>query len=373
MSQSYYAVTPPGLEEPLMRELRKLGARKCEAGHGGVAFEGTRKAFYSVMLGTWQASKLYWRLDEFRARDLPELYNKIKRLDWKSILPDKCALQIDATSLHTGLQHTGRIEESTMAAIMDARGGKRLLETESDTLPPLRLLVRIEEERCQLSLEAAGWPLYHHGWRTHIGAAPLRESLAATLLSLTGWEPGTPLVDPLCGAGTFPLLAARQAAGLPPRTWFSWAFERWNGFDPALWSELQGQWSEEHPAVETIIHGSDRDAKVIDAARSNAGQAGVLKSVNLSVAAVADLLPPCEQPGLLIANPPFGDRLARGEGERPADKVMIQRFAEHFPGWTMGILLPSRVTPSHKGLVVEQLAHFRQGGLPVRFWKLSHA
>jgi putative N6-adenine-specific DNA methylase len=373
MAQTYYAVTPPGLEEPLLRELRKLGARKCVASQGGVTFEGTRKTLYAVMYGTWMAARVYWRVDEFRARDLPELFNKIRRLEWANILPDRCALAIEAVSLRSGLQHTGRIAESTQAAIEESRG-KKLALSESDKLVPLKLLVRIEDERCQLSLEAGGWPLYHHGWRTNIGVAPLREAHAATLLSLAGWTPGTPLVDPLCGAGTFALLAARQAAGLPPRTWTSWAFERWAGFEPELWEQTKQDWIAEHPPVEGVIWAADRDPKAIEAAKVNAAQAGVTERVTLSVADVADLLPPCEAPGLIITNPPFGERMSRGgEDQTPADRLLVERFRDHFPGWTLAMLLPSRVTPTFKGLVAEPLGNFRQGGLPVRFWRLSAA
>jgi putative N6-adenine-specific DNA methylase len=370
MSQSYYAVTPPGLEDALLRELRKLGARKCQAIHGGVAFEGTRKVFYNVMYGTWQAARLYWRVDEFRARDLPELYKKIRRLDWATMLPARCALHIEATSIRSGLQHTGRIVESATAAIEAARE-RKLLARDPEGLPELRLLVRIEDERCQLSLEAGGWPLYQHGWRTHIGAAPLREAQAAALLSLVGWQPGIPLVDPLCGSGTIGILAARQAAGLSPRTWTSWAFQRWGGFDAALWEQTKKRWVEEHPAQDTVIAASDRDPKMIEAAKINAKQAQVSERVTLTQADVADLVPPCEQPGIILTNPPFGERMMRGD-DQPADRLLVDRFTRHFKGWQLAMLLPSRVTPSHKGLVAEQLASFRQGGLSVRLWRIKH-
>lgn len=212
----------------------------------------------------------------------------------------------------------------------DARGGKRLLESESDTLPPLRLLVRIEEERCQLSLEAGGWPLYHHGWRTHIGAAPLRESIAASLLSLTGWEPGTPLLDLLAARARSRCWPPAQPPACPRAPGSHGPLSAGMALTPRCGASCKAAGAPSTPPSRRW--STARTATPRSSTRRAATPARPASSrPSTSIADVADLLPPASSPASSSPTPSATASRVRGEGERAADKILINRFAEHFP------------------------------------------
>ncbi len=431
MAQTYFATTLPGLEEALQLELRAMRCKHTQIVSGGVEFEATRKGLYTALYTTRCAHRILLRLDDFRAGDLFTLHRKTQRIEWSRYLPPHAPLQLHITSHRSRLHSRDAIERTLIEALQDALPKappipSRSLEDDAsphlssdeanlpdktnpsrslqnaDASPPPRSLqnadaspyprsaqqdspfglwVRVEEDRCTLSFDATGPLLYQRGWRTATGEAPLRESIACALLWLLGWTPTQPLVDPVCGSGTFLIEAARLQAALPPRLPRPYLVQRWPDFDPALWEEvlhaplLLPRWKARNPpsTEPSQLWGFDHDPNVIGYAKQNALRAEVSALTQFSTRSLDALLPPASTTGFLIANPPYGRRLSRKTPQQKgAEQVLLRRFADHFTGWQMGLLLPRDITPQHPALQAQEIARFRNGGFPVTFWRLSH-
>lgn len=379
MSQRYFAAITPGLEDVLMDELRTMRVRKLSKIHGGVEFDATGVGFMQVMHSSRYANRVALRLDSFRARDAMELFRKVKRMDWARLLTSDSDVSIDAFSKSSKLRGTGDIAQRVrdgIRASWDKRAGDPPSFKGSETNAQ-RIIARMEDNYCHLSLDASGELMHRRGWRLKSGSAPLRETLAAALLSLLGWKPGDALYDPMCGSGTFLLEAARFSVHLPPRNWSfpRYAFQRWASFQAERWEEMLTEQSEsiEYPQEPLNLYGSDKESKVLSIAQENEKRADVEGLIQWSTLPASEILPPCET-GFIIANPPYGERLDRKvEGRKGAERILIERFAKSFSGWTLGVLLPADFSVEFPGLEATSLARFRNGGKPVIFWRLKHA
>ncbi|MEM1347812.1 MAG: hypothetical protein AAGI01_04590 [Myxococcota bacterium] len=374
MAQSYFAVITPGLEGALVAELRRMKVKKPSEVKGGVEFQATRRGFYEAVRDSRSANRLYRRVADFRARDVQELFKKTRRIAWEELLDPAAGVLVEATSRRSKLNGTGQISGTVLDGIrarFESDPASRSLN-EAASKPPVVLLARMADDRCTLSLSADPRALYLRGWRTEAGGAPLRETTSCALLELVGWRPGTPLLDPMCGSGTFLIEAARASANLPPRIWETHGFESWAAHDAELYAEILAS-REEASSVHTQLWGYDRDAEMIALSQRNALRAGVAEQVTWRAQGVAALERPDGEPGVVISNPPYGKRLAREGKRQPADRVLLERFAETFEGWVLGLLLPSDHEPAHPSLLVEELARFRNGGTAVRLWRVVHA
>ncbi|MEM1008127.1 MAG: hypothetical protein AAGJ35_03905, partial [Myxococcota bacterium] len=242
MAQNYFAMCFPGCETALAKELRSLGAKVTEQDTGGVAFRASKRQFYTCLLGTRFAHRILWRVDRFRTNDLFSLFRKTKRLSWKDWLPSDAQLDLHVALHQSRLRSRDAVQRTITEAIESALGQRNLQspttdrpQTEDDksqttdkpkiTNDPkttqastFGIWVRVQERECTLSLDAVGpRALYMRGWRAAPGRAPLRESAAALILHSLGWQPGIPLLDPMCGAGTFLLEAASIQQQVLPR------------------------------------------------------------------------------------------------------------------------------------------------------------
>lgn len=377
MSQTYFAVITPGLEGALQAELRRLKARKCKVLRGGVEFEATNKVLYTIMHRSRLAHHVRLRLDEFRARDERELYRKVHRMDWARLLPEATPLHLSTFSGPDARNAAGPMVESISCGIRDAmvEAGKRppaLVEAQ-EGVEVLGVIARQEEDRCELSLSANATLLHKRGWRQRQEEAPLRETLACALLDLIGWTPGTPLIDPMCGSGTFIIEAARQVADLPPRQWDTYSFHHWHNFNAETWRGVIA--TPAAPVGEgAALLGFDRRERAVDSSQLNARAAEVAAHTRFAVREVAELEAIADAaPGVLITNAPFGMRVHRARGEDAPEVILMRRFAEieGFAGWRLGVLVPEEFTVQHPALDARELAHFDLGGRGVRFWGLT--
>lgn len=368
MAQTYFATIVPGLEAALLEEVRELGGRKAKEVKGGVEFQGTNKVFYKMLLGLRTANGLMLRLDEFRARDTPELYNKSRRFDWERLLKPEHKVFVRSAAHRSRLIHTDVISRTVGFGVREhfieelKQAGPEVLE-EREGADQI-VFARLDDDRCELSLDAAGELLHRRGWRTRIGPAPIRETTAAALLRVARWETGMPIVDPMCGSGTFVIEAAQRAAGLSAGVHRSFAAEKWANFDAALWQELVNELAQGGSSPEPLFYGFDLDPKVIDGAKANVRAAQVGKLCRFEARDVAKLVPPISQPGLVICNPPYGERI----DAKKSVATLLERFSREFKGWRLAILLPWEQVPSRKGLEFVEAARFENGGIPVRLW-----
>jgi putative N6-adenine-specific DNA methylase len=355
-----YAVVAPGLEALTATELAGLGLAPTAVEPGGVSFTTNPLGLYAANLQLRTASRVLVRLASFEARGFAELEKRAKNLAWDQVLAPGAAATFRVTSKKSKLYHGRAIEERLVAV---AGGGA---EGRSGGGESQEFIVRVFRDRFTISADSSGALLHQRGYRLATAKAPLRETLGAAMLLGSGWDPTTPLVDPLCGSGTIAIEGALMARRIPPGRHRDFAFAQWPDFNPAAWQALLARADSQSSArAPAPILASDRDAGAIEAAIANATRAGVLADIDFRQAPVSSLRPP-EGQGWLVTNPPYGVRV--GEADRLRD--LYARFGavarQQFGGWTVAILSANRKLEGQTGLTWEECWRTRNGGIPVR-------
>jgi putative N6-adenine-specific DNA methylase len=325
-------VCPPGVEAVVANEISTCGFEGTRPVEGGVLFQGDPLRA-NRLLAT--PTRILQRLATFEAHDFAALQRGTAAVDWARSFPG-VGFTPEVTCHRSRLYHTGAVAERVAALVPPG---------------PIGLFIRIVDDLCTLSVDTSGERLHRRGWRVETGPAPLRETLAATLLRLAGWQPGETLYDPMCGAGTFLIEAATWAAGLAPGRLRTFACEAW--LPPAPVPRTA-------EAVPTSIAGSDRARPAVEAARRNAERAGA--PMPLSVVEAAHARPTDAPPGLLICNPPY-DRRAPGAGH--AIGRLRLALDGPFATYRAALLLPDARAAHELGRPVGTLAPLDNGGLRV--------
>jgi len=345
-----FAVTPRGVEPVAARELESLGAAGVSPDAGGVHFQGDRELAYRAHLELRSAERVLVFLREFSAATPEMLYNQVRRIDWLQHLRPHMTFAVSCVISRRGEPGGPNHSHFTALKIKDAiaddlrkRAGERPDVDVAD--PDVRVHAYVLGKRCRLSLDASGEGLHRRGYRQATGAAPLKESLAAAVLELAGWDEKTPLVDPMCGAGTLVLEAALRARGIAPgllRERF--AFMRWTDFDAPLWARLVAEArARVRPAAPAALCGYDRDRQAVELAREAARALGVERDVQFEVRELAACAPPEGPPGLVVSNPPYGVRLGAEGGLEALYAGLGDVLKQRFRGWSAGVL----TTPEH--------------------------
>ncbi len=358
-----FAITAPGLEGVCAREMLELGLPEVAVEDGGVRFSGGLRELYRANLWLRSASRILVRFGDFRCRSFPELFQGSQRLPWGTVLRLGTRVQVRATSHQSRLIHTGRIGE-TLGAAIEAALGPREVPAGS---PTQLVLVRICDDHCQLSIDTSGELLHRRGYREETGHAPLRETLAASLLDLAGWGAGEALVDPTCGSGTIVIEAALRAARIAPGTGRSFAFMDWPGYRPGLWQALLGDAAKLRREVPVSIQGSDRAPQIIAAAVRNAERAGVAGLVRLEPGDLADLRLPAG-PGLVLCNPPYGERLGQAAELPELFASLGAAVRRGGSGWRCAFLAPGPELAKATGLTPRSVARLSNGGLEIELF-----
>lgn len=356
--QTLFVQITPGLEAALADELAELGLRpRVEV--GGVEVKGGVDALYAIHLHGRIGARVLVRVGRFGATNLEQLARNVRQVPWARWVHPRQPLDVRVAAHGSRLRHRSTVARKVEFAIQDALRGPRL----SSGRPPREaatVFVRIEADRVELSVDASGELLHRRGWRLATAKAPMRENLAAAVLRLAGWQPGEPLVDPMCGSGTFPIEAATIVLGLPPGARRSFAFERWPTHDPRAWEAFRRK----RPGVldpSTPIVGADRDAGAIEAAQGNAQRARVDRRIRLERCAFRDLQSPAPA-GLVVANPPYGKRIGEvGASLEELGRVLSAKWA----GWRFALVVPEQGPTRRLGLPTEVVARFSNGGVPV--------
>jgi putative N6-adenine-specific DNA methylase len=376
-----FAVSTPGLEPLLTRELRALGLTPAspassltpvekEYETGGVAFQGSLTDLYFANLHLRTASRILVRLGSFQASRFPELIRKAADLPWEKYLSPGTPVALRVTCRSSRLYHQRAVAERVARAIGDRLGRIPPLQKFDDegrgSLPQL-VLVRMVEDRCTISVDSSGELLHRRGYRLATAKAPLRETLAAAMLLASGWDAGSPLIDPFCGSGTIPIEAVWLARGIPPGSQRSFAFMDWPTFDTTLWHALRDNPPAPKGGPAPRIFASDRDAGAIRAARGNAARAGVADGIDFSCRAVSSI-DPLAGPGWIVTNPPFGKRLSSNRDLRNLYAQMGKTFRSKCPGWRVAMLCDSGRLVRSTGLKFDHGFSTTNGGLKVNIF-----
>jgi putative N6-adenine-specific DNA methylase len=337
-----FLATAPGLEEVLRNEVRLKGFRQPRAVPGGVTLLGGWPEVWRANLWVRGAGRVLARIGAFRAEQLAQLEPRARRLDWAGVLRPDVPFRVEASCARSRLYHTGAVEERIAAAIAAATGAPPAGDGE------IVVRARIEADLCTLSVDTSGEPLHKRGYKQEVNPAPMRETFTALFLQQCGYDGTEPLLDPMCGSGTFVIEAAEIAARLNPGRSRAFAFERLASFDAAAWQRLREVRSRRAPAFP--CHGSDRDAGAIAMSRANAERAGVGDITDFRQAAIRDAAPPEGPPGLVIANPPYGTRIGEGRDLAPLYAALGQTLMRRFAGWRAGIVTSERRLAAATGL-----------------------
>ncbi|HTJ94653.1 MAG TPA: class I SAM-dependent RNA methyltransferase [Pararobbsia sp.] len=326
-SFEFFAPCPRGLEAPLAAELREISVHApIKVGAevpGGVHFAGEWAAAMAANLHSRIASRVLLKIAARPYRNEHDIFAFALEQPWERWFTANQTLRIDVTAIKSPLRSleftTLRVKDAVCDRLRDKTGARPNIDTAE---PDVRIFVFVTATDCTLYLDTSGDPLFKRGWRLDKGAAPLRENLAAGILRLTGWTADTPLYDPMCGSGTFLAEAVQQALGVAPGVQRRFGFEKLKSYDITAWQTLKvaamdkARAARGAKAADLPIFGSDISGDMLEKARSNLARAGV-PTLSLKQLDARNMVRPADAPGILVANPPYGERIeVRGRGPR---------------------------------------------------------
>ena len=274
------------------------------------------------------ASRILLRIAEAPYRDEHDVYDAAKAVRWQDRFTPQQAIKVKVSAHHCPLKSldfvTLRVKDAVCDRFQYARGKRPIVDTHA---PDILIAVFLDETTCTLYLDTSGDPLFKRGWRKSAGEAPIRENLAAGILRLAKWSPETLLFDPMCGSGTFVIEAALMARRVAPGFGRQFAFEKLLSFEARTLNELRVELkAAEITAKPGLIHAADHSAQALASIRANLIIAGCVDAVTLHPGDVLDLPAPAEA-GLLVTNPPYGQRMGDTRGA-PSLLSAVRRSAE---------------------------------------------
>mgnify|MGYP005982209209 FL=1 len=346
---SLFASTARGLEELLKTELEGLGAQECQIAQGGVHFQGDTQLLYKSLMWSRLASRIMMPLGECSVWSDLDLYLGVQAIDWTSIFTPDATFAVSFGGLNDSIRNSQYGALKVKDAIVDAFTRKNLPRPNVDRdNPDLRINVRLNKETAYISLDLSGEGLHLRGYRDRTGMAPIKENLAAAIVMRSGWVPGTPLLDPMCGSGTLLIEAAMWATDRAPGLHRGhWGFSGWAQHDDAVWKEVKADAQTRAraglAAYESRFYGSDVDSRVVELARSNARRAGIGELITFEVKDVAQLTNPLPKGpyGTVISNPPYGERLESEPALIAMHSLLGRNMKNQFGGWNLSLFSAS--------------------------------
>ena len=345
---TFFATTPPGLETLCAQEIAALSVhiKDAEIVPGGVEFKCRLAGCYAANLHLRIPNRVLMRLTDFKATNFRQLEKNVQQFPWELYLSPSSELDFSVKTRHSRLFHTSaitkRIETCIRQRIPRLPSGKPGLPKKKDRQ---HLYVRAVDDRLFLSLDSSGELLFKRGLKHDVGKAPLRETLAAAILKLTGYDGSQPLLDPMCGSGSFSLEAAMLAGNIPPGFYREFAFMQWPAFREPQWLHLkQKAISDFRPMTRPLIFASDQDLKRITALKKLSGKFEWLHMVQVDSHDFFHLTPQdiSETPGILVLNPPFGVRLNSNDKPKTFYHDILKKLAKDFRHWQIAILVKDR-------------------------------
>ena len=355
-----FLVATPGLEAPLAAEAAELGWQPVVQ-PGGVTITGGWPDVWRANLWLRGATRVLARVGQFRALHLAQLDKRARKFPWASVLRRDVPVRVEAACKASRIYHAGAAAQRIERAIAEELG--------APLAPDAALVVkaRIEDDLVTISLDTTGESLHKRGHKEAVAKAPMRETMAAMFLRAMGFDGSQPVLDPMCGSGTFVIEAAEIAAGLAPGRSRAFGFQQLASFDPAGWEGVRAAASP-RPAPPQFF-GSDRDAGAIRMSQANAERAGVAGLTRFECRAIGELQRPDGPPGIVIVNPPYGARIGNKGPLFGLHAAMGQVFKERLGGWRVGIVTGEGGLAKATGLPLESGPVVAHGGLKVRLWQ----
>lgn len=337
-----FLVASPGLEAALCEEARERGFASPATVEGGVIVRGGWPEVWRANLELRGATRVLARLEAFRGMHLAQLDKRARRVPWGDVLRPDLPVRVETACRRSRIYHAGAATQRIETAIRETLGAPISPEAE------IRIMARIEDDLCTISLDTSGESLHKRGHKEAVNRAPMRETMAALLLRQCGYDGREPVLDPMCGSGTFVIEAAEIAAGLQPGRARHFAFELLAGFDATAWQLLRD--ADHHKTPGARCFGSDRDAGAIAMSRANAARAGVADCTAFHQSTISELVAPEGPPGLVIVNPPYGRRLGDRQRLVALYAALGQTLKTRFAGWRVGLVTSDNALAKATGL-----------------------
>ncbi|MBU8896223.1 RNA methyltransferase [Corallococcus sp. H22C18031201] len=363
-AERVYVSALPGLEPALESEARELGLAP-RAVEGGVELEGAPGLHQEANLRLRTASRVLLRLGTFRASHEEALENGLAALPLSRVWAGGAPPRMSVTLHRTGVPGAETVM-SAAARAWGLRTVERAGPLDEETSPGLTMLVRVEGESFTVSVDTSGEPLYRRGYRQEVSRAPMRETLAAGILRLAGYTGAEPLVDPMCGSGTFLVEGAWMSMRRAPGLGRTFAFESFPSFDARAWAERRAKAEAEAlDAPRAPLLGFDLNAGALGTARRNARRAGV--TLTLERHDLKTLATPATAPGFVVANPPYGKRVGEAEDLPGLYRALGATLRRSFRGWRVALIVPEDAKlVGQLGLDGAKSLPVRNGGLRCR-------
>lgn len=375
----WIATAPVGAASVLAEELAQFGATDIRERSHDVKFQGTLEVGYRACLWSRSATRVLLSVGQIDAGSSKSLYEAVKRIDWREHLATGATLACDCSGGNQAIRHTiygsQLLKDAVCDYLRDATGERPNIKPER---PDVLLHLHVEGSTALLSVDFSGESLHRRGYRSEGGRAPLKENVAAAVLLRAGWpricEQGGMLVDPMCGSGTFLIEGALIAADAAPaldRDYFG--FSGWHGHDAALWARLRDEAGSRRAAriARRCILGSDIDADAVRMAIVNGEQAGVADWLHVEKRAIAEIEPPKGDIGLVVANPPYGERIGAESGLPTLYSELGRVLREQFKGWQAAILTGNPPLARNLGIYAKRTHRVFNGTIECRLLRFD--
>lgn len=362
------ATAAAGIESLVNRELKDMGY-KTQTENGRVRFEGTIEDIAKTNLWLRTADRVKIVVGEFKATSFEQLFDQTYALPWEDILPLDAEFPVAGRSQKSKLHSVPNCQRIVKKAIakklMDYYSRRQPLPETGAKYP---LEISLLKDTAMITLDTSGSSLFKRGYRTEKGGAPLKENMAAALIKLTTWYPDRPLYDPTCGSGTILIEAALMGHNIAPGLKRNFAVEEWQFFHPEIWETARKQAEDSIDwDIQLDLYGTDIDGKMIEIAKRNAQAAGVEKSIDFKQMQLSDYSPKREY-GILISNPPYGDRLLNEDEVRKLYSQMGEIY-RNMPTWSKYILTSDEAFEEYYGEKATKKRKLYNGPLKVDFYQ----
>jgi putative N6-adenine-specific DNA methylase len=382
---SYFCPCPRGLEAALAEEISEIakqsGTLKVHNQvPGGVHCSGQWSDAMRLNLHSRIASRVLMRIAHRSYANENHIYDLALESKWEDWFHVGHTMRVDVTAIKSPVKSlefiTLKIKDAICDRFRDREGERPSIDTRT---PDMRISGFLDARTVTLYLDTSGEPLFKRGWREETGDAPLRENLSAGLLRVAGWKPGVPLLDPMCGSGTLLVEAAQMVAGIPPGINRSFAFEKFIHFDESEWQAIKNEVASPNDVIEALIFGSDISGDAIVMTRNNLVRAGIAFDVPLKQIEAQEIKAPTEQAGILIANPPYGERIGvRGDRAQEPDELAAAFFSafgstlkSRFAGWTACLFTADLNLPRMLRLKESKKTPFYNGAIECRLFRFE--
>lgn len=358
-----FLVATPGLEGPLCAEVRAKGF-KAKTVPGGVTLKGGWPEVWRANLEIRGATRVMARVDAFHVQHLSQLDKRARRVPWATVLRKDVPFRVEASCKKSRIYHSGAAAERIARAISEELGAT------ADEAAEVCIKARIENDLCTISVDTSGELLHKRGHKQAVAKAPMRETMASLFLRQCGFDGTEPVLDPMCGSGTFVIEAAEIASGLQPGRSRHFAFEKLATFDPEAWQRMQSGAISITPKVRFC--GSDHDPGAIRMSRANAERAGVADITEFAERSIENVTAPDGPAGIVIVNPPYGDRIGEKTRMRALYRALGHTLLTRFSGWRVGLITTDASLAEATGLPFSLTAPpVSHGGLQVTLYRTA--